>query len=130
MNLGEQMQYVSDLAEQSFAGITTVDAIVPIEETIVQLAGGANNDFLAAVADHIYYLEFLTIQEVIAITGLPLVTCFDIAAVVNTIASPNLIPDPGQFRSMWCTRLRHNQSGASAGSYICVFNGFDITFTA
>jgi len=128
-SFGEKLQAVSDQARAQFGAITIVTAIVPIARSDGVDATSADFDFLAAVANHIYYLENLDIIESIAITGSPRIRIYDITPVVTTIFSPNLLAASLNAKNIFCTRLRHQLNGASAGEYSIVYSGFDITYT-
>jgi len=129
MNWPEKLQLVSDEAVAQFAVITTVTAIVPIEDVQGVGASTADFDFLAPVANHLYFIENLSVIEIVSITGNPLVRAYDIAAAIQNLFNPQLIANEYVAKHLWCTRLAHLQNGASGGTYSIVFNGFDLTYT-
>jgi len=130
MSLAEEMQYYSDLAEQQVAGITTVTAIVPLQDLISQLASGGTNDFIGPVANHIYYIKKLFIYEAQAITGVANIQIYNQDAVQTTVYTVNLNPgEPFVLEQFFTTRMRHLLAGGSAGDYMVLFTGFDITYT-
>jgi len=130
MTLSEELTYVSDLAVLNFAGVNTITAIIPLELVTVQNAGAASSDIIPPAAGHIFYLKNLSLYETQAITGTPYVAAYDIAAAAQTLHTLNLnAGEPGLFGRLFCSRLRHELNGASAGFYSIVFDGFDLTYT-
>jgi len=128
MTLGEEMQYVSDLAEHQFAAVTTITAIVPIEECRSTGADDANFDYLAAVAGHIYYVKTLTIDETKTITGKAALDAYDIVPTIQEIVKINQNVIFQRLGPFWCTRLEHDKDSATGGDYAIIYSGFDLTF--
>jgi len=130
MNLAENMQFVSDLAVVQFpATIGAVSGIVPVQLVQRTTANSADFDYLAAVANHIYYLESVALTEVVVITGLPLLMAYNLAASAERLLGINVNPGQQVAQNFFCTRLAHLLNGATTGSYSIVYNGFDLTYT-
>jgi len=130
MSYPEKVAYVQDIAIRTFPGITSVTGIVPIEGYFWQLANGADTNFLAPVAGHIYYLEQISLIEVLAIAGNPRLRGYDIGAVVLALYTMNLsATDWYKAQNLWVSRLAHQLNGATAGRYSLLYNGFDLTYT-
>ena len=119
------------LAKGSFpADITRIDNVVPVEYTAGTAANAVAVDFLAAVANHLYFVTNLSCWEVAAITGTPLVQIYDILAFASNLISPNFAPTFPGFHNpeMFCTRLAHLPNGASGGTYMLSLLAYDITY--
>jgi len=128
MNLPDEMQYVSDLTDATFAAVGTVTDIEPIYLIDNIAAVTAAFDYLAAVANHIYFIKDIRLYETVAITGSPRLEAYDIAAAVQILINPALqAPRAMQWKDFWCTRLAH--VAGLTGNYSIVFAGYDLTYT-
>jgi len=130
MSYPEKMGSVVDEATQQFAAITLVTDIVPIELVSNVSGAAATFDFLAAVANHIYFVENLSVNETGLVTGQPTIRAYNIAAAAQSIIAPGLVNVPPIISNrFWCTRLEHLLASGTGGTYAILFNGFDLTYT-
>jgi len=130
MNVAEEMQYANDLAVASFAAVSDVTDIVPIQGLVMQDASTAAVDFIAAAAGHIFWLKYISCHEVAAITGAPLIAGYDLTPTKLDLFSFNL-GALGDYwiREIFVTRLDHVANGAGPGFYSIHWTGYDLTFT-
>jgi len=129
ITLNESRQLAA-LAHQLFpATIDSVTDIVPVEDFQTFNANAVSFDFLAAVANVIYFIESLKIIEHNAVTGVPVLELYDIAAVAQGFqwaAGAALEYDIG---TEWISRLRHATNGATAGQGYIIYSGWKLTYT-
>lgn len=131
MSFAELMQCVQDRTIDQFAGIGSISAIVPITDLQSIAASAADFDILAAVANHIYFIETVYVAEISGITGAPQIVFYDDAAVAVKLFAPNIGNQVNKSNAnVWTTRIEHLQGGGSAGSYTINYIGFDLTWVA
>jgi len=126
MNWPEILQRVTDEAIATFGAVTTVTAITPIVLIRGTAAVTADFDYLAASAGHIYYLENISVLEVVAITGNPIVQGYDLTPTAQSLWGPAV--SAGYGKSLFVTRLAHLKNGGSVGNYSIIYSGFDLTY--
>jgi len=129
MNWPEYLQKVSDQAVQTFAGVGAITGVAPVHDVSFNLAVTADFDFLAAVANHLYYIENISIVRTANITGNPKIEAYDIAAAAQTFFTPALVGIMTGTGNFFCTRLAHLNNGATLGGYTMIYFGLDLTYT-
>jgi len=129
MNWAEKLTLVTDRVIATFGAISTVTGIVPVQVVRSVGASLADFDFLAPVANHIYFIDKIMCVRTSAITGNPFLQAYDLAPAVSTLYDPSVVSQYASLSSFFVTRLSHLKNGASGGSYSIVFEGFDITYT-
>jgi len=129
MNLADEMQYVSDKTVATIGGVGSVSVIVPIQLVDNIAAVTAAFDYLAAVANHIYYIRDIRLYETVAMTGSPRLESYTFGAVIKILINPALqAPRAMQWKDFLCTRLAHVPG--LTGNYSIVYNGYDMTYAA
>ena len=119
------------LAKGAFpATITRIDNVVPVMQFNHVTAADVAFDFLAAVANHLYFIQNFACWESGAITGDPRVRLYDLVPTPWTIYAPNTastVMFPAE-PFVFATRLEHFTNGASGGGYFLSFLAFDMTY--
>jgi len=128
MTYAQERDYLTSLAIATFPGIAVVTAIEPIQLMRTVPVATASFDFLALTANHIFFLQQMTVTETIAATGAVKINAYDIADVVQELIDPSLTNLLWTQRAIWLTRLAH--VAGTAGSYSIAFIGYEITYTA
>lgn len=129
LSIADQIAVLNRLAVENFAAIGTVTDFDPFQNMVVTTASTADFDYIAAVANHVFYIERIFITETSAIAGTPGIVAYDITPTGHSIYLPNLNPDRYAGGDFWCTRLAHIKGNASAGAYNIMYSGWDLTYT-
>jgi len=128
MNWPEKSQMVIDWTlAQGIAGVSTIDAITPVEEFLNINANAVAFDMLGAVANHLYFIENVTVMRTVTMAGNPFIQGYDIGAVARIVFAGG--QTLGTRENFWITRLAHLPNGATAGQYSIIYTGFDLTFS-
>ena len=129
MNWPEILQKVMDQAVGTFGAITEVTAIEPIQLVSNTLGAAADFNYLAPVANHIFYINNISILETTTIVSNPMIEAYDLTPTAFRICYPGI--GAGVLynaENFFCTRLAHLKNGGSAGAYSIIFTGFDLTY--